>query len=220
MKHAIQIGDRAFSSKKEAEEAIRAVLHGYAPGEDIPFLDQCFISDMLALHPEAEKKIGPGIVKVSVRRTEYAGVGFLFHRLDGTEIDASYKKCIRPPSHREDVIRALRQAVALQVIAFADAAFAEKDILLCPLNGTEITRRTCHVDHHPPFWSVVEDFMEWPFDDERSFEKIVVVKRAGVSSVVELEDRTLHEKWIAWHKHHAKLRVTSIKGNLEKGAKT
>jgi hypothetical protein len=215
--HQIQIGDRIFSSKTEAEDAVKDVLRRLSPGDDLESEDLRFVSDLLALHPRVEEKTGPGVERISIRTSEYGRKGFLIHRLDGTILDFSYKKCIRPPSHRDYVIKALRQAVASQTIAFADATFSKDAILICPLKSVEINRRGCHVDHDPPFWKLVESFLSCPFDDDLAFDKIAVARRPGVSSAVDLVDRELHARWAAWHAEHAKLRVVSVVGNLEKG---
>ncbi|MEV0650582.1 DCL family protein [Phytomonospora sp. NPDC050363] len=107
----VRIGNRSFKTKKAATDACREIRDRYPgdgperPPELNPGLGQrvddpddiAFIHDLVALHPEAEEKIGAGIKGFVVRVNENGFGGtrcFYVERVDGSSAEFSFPLCI------------------------------------------------------------------------------------------------------------------------------
>jgi hypothetical protein len=80
---------------------------------------------LIAMHPEASRKIGVGIDHFKiVRNALRAGRGIKLVRTDGSEENFSYKRCVSGvvQSPHGKACEALRFAVRSQLIAFRDAS--------------------------------------------------------------------------------------------------
>src|SRR5207247_325445 len=92
----------------------RQVREKYAVGASVTdAADQEFLLDLLAMHPESGEKIGEGVDHFEVRKNG-STVGFWIVRSDGSDVDFSFYKCLRAPSHEEEVRGAMRAAVVEQ----------------------------------------------------------------------------------------------------------
>ena len=93
------VGTREFVHKGAARAEVRRVLHSYPAGHTLKKNDFELIANLLAMHPEAEKKIGCGIRLIRVGPIRHRGrlrpaeFCFWVHRLDGSSEPFSYKKC-------------------------------------------------------------------------------------------------------------------------------
>jgi len=99
------IGKFPFVHKGAARQEVRRILHSHRAGYTLKKNDFELIASLVAMHPEAERKIGPGIRSISVgprwrwnwatRKHDLKTAEFCFwvHRLDGTRATFSYKKC-------------------------------------------------------------------------------------------------------------------------------
>lgn len=96
---SVSIGTRQFSTKAKAEEHCRAIRAKYQPPPaNTPVTDPddiAFLHDLLALHPDAADKIGPGVERFEVRHYDYGTRGFCAVRTDGSPIDFSSKWIIQ-----------------------------------------------------------------------------------------------------------------------------
>lgn len=74
---------------------------------------------LLALPPDAKRKIGAGVDHFMIARNELSGRGFHLVRLDGDEESFSYRKCVTgvAQSPHGKVCEALRFAVRAQLDA-------------------------------------------------------------------------------------------------------
>jgi hypothetical protein len=208
----IQIGEKSFASKEEAKKAIQTILYRYKPRQEFSPEDAEFIVDVVSLHPEADTKIGPGVKAVFACNVEgYSSRGFFLRRSDESIEQFSFNKCLRPPSPKELVIKALRQLVVDQVLDFKKNAFSETSAIKCPLTGESVTQKDCHVDHVTPFRDLVEMFAygQGVRLDEATTE-------SGDGAEVKLMDKALADKWIKYHRDNAVLRIVSRKGNLQR----
>lgn len=113
---------------------------------------------LLALHPDAERKIGPGVNYFVIAKNQLAGRGFRVMRSDGTEETFSYTKCITgvPQSPHGKVCEALRFAVRPQLDVFrAQLTYPTR----CAISGEPIVHpNDLHVDHTIPFWKLLAHF--------------------------------------------------------------
>ena len=95
------VGSRTFLLKKDAEDACREVLYRYAPGDRVTDpADEQFLLDLLELHPQRDDKIGRGIDHFEIRTNPkfVKQRSFYLVRIDGSETDFSFVKCLRPPT--------------------------------------------------------------------------------------------------------------------------
>jgi hypothetical protein len=208
----IQIGEKLFATKEEAKKAIQEILYRYKPRQELSPEDAEFIADVVSLHPEADKKIGPGIKAVFVCNVEgYASRGFFLRRSDDSIEQFSFNKCLHPPSQKDLVVKALRQLVVDQILAFKKNAFSETRVIRCPLTGKDVTQEDCHVDHVIPFRDLVEMFAYG-----QGVRLDEATTQPGDGAEVRLTDKVLADQWVEYHRKHAQLRVVSRQGNLQR----
>ncbi len=207
----IHIGNRAFKNKSEAAGYFRRLLSGGAVTGDAA----AELMDLLAMHPDAERKIGPGVERFEVRQ-QGRNRCFWVVRVDGSETDFSFLKCLSA-SRADPMARflsAARRAVAGQARAVRDAAFRDTATLICPITEEPFTVESCHIDHHP------RPFVFWA--------RLFVCARGRIPATRTHEDGQVGEffadedderAWVAFHAAAAEMRAVSAAGNLRKPRK-
>lgn len=90
----LSIGKLHFAKKGDAYAFLQAMLHRYDVGDKVNAADEKILRDSLALHPEAEAKVGCGITHFSVRSADFGTKCFWVNRPDGTTEKFSFKSCI------------------------------------------------------------------------------------------------------------------------------
>ena len=206
--------------KKQAQEVFERSKR-LIPGARILGADTDFLADLIRFHPDAERKIGCGIASFSIGQDDRGGSCFVLRRLDGSQTDFSFYKCCLGPKaqtnlERERTLKALRNAVEDQVVAFRREAFAAGRIF-CPVKGWEVFPNTSHVDHHPR--SFVDLVNDWLVHDNLAFDAVCVSPRADNSTTCVMTDAWQRASWRRFHQANAVLRVTSVIGNLGKKRK-
>ena len=205
------VGGKSFRTKDDLEAYIKNILHGALIGR-LASDDEAFIADLLTNHPSAEVKIGTGVQSIRVGKTALGGRGFFVTRTDGTEVDFSYKQCVRPFTHATKVKFAFRKAIVDQVIAVKQAVFPDRYTTIpCPVTGEPITYADAHVDHKPPdtFAALLQAYLSergWTHEDIP-----LVDPPNGIGKV--LPDDIAFD-WAFWHSQHARLRVISAYANV------
>jgi len=177
--------------------------------------DEVFLRDLIAIHPEAEQKIGCGISGFTTevdpiwRTTRH----FVVVRTDGSITDFSFHTCIDGNNHRKDVLQALRHAVSDQVINFQRLSFCRCTPVLCPYTGEELSTSHCHVDHEPPntFLSLVT---QWMKELGIGYPDIELVDNVDNQWVREMKDERLSSSWQRFHISNCNLRLISPTANL------
>jgi hypothetical protein len=113
----VLVGNRSFALKKDAEQACRDILYRYEPGHRVAEIaDEQFLLDLLELHPQRDEKFGCGVdhFEVRVNPKFVRQRTFYLVRVDRTETDFSFVKCLRSPSHRRLAMDAMRHEVSNQ----------------------------------------------------------------------------------------------------------
>lgn len=219
-KNRIFIGNEEFSSKENAKKFIRAIRDSYADNEMLDENDHDLIFSLLQLHPEACEKIGCGIKYFTVETQQEIGRNrhFILHRLDGTYTDFSFISCIDGHSRRADVISALRQAVAPQIIEFKERFFRDNLVSICPYTQMTLSYDNCHVDHTPPltFISLAE---KWMAIHSLCWDDLEITPSQDRQLIALLTCPNQNSSWRAYHHSEAKLRVLSPRGNLSNARK-
>ncbi|WP_367620493.1 DCL family protein [Pseudomonas sp. CAN1] len=169
---------------------------------------------LIALHPDAERKIGSGIDHFKVQRNVLgAGQGLWLVRSDGTEESFSYKRCItgvRQSSYGK-VCEALRFSVRSQLIAYRETLTLPA---ICAISGEEIVHRSnLHIDHKVPFWRLLQAFSEIHGID------LSVLDTVGSGEGLALVDQEISKAFETFHLTHAELQPSSKTANILKGGK-
>jgi hypothetical protein len=208
------IGDRVYQKKGDALGATREVRErvaaSLAQGGVVDLEDDDFLRDLVALHPDAENKVGCGIARFEVRQNLGNTDGFWIIRTDGSETDFSFMKCLYGASHEADVRSAMRYAIMEQMQAARDREFGSALSLVCPVTSAKITRETAHIDHESPtFVEIADEFAE----QQGGYERIETASTDGAIGRRLVSDDLLAE-WKAFHAGRARLRAVSKAANL------
>lgn len=168
---------------------------------------------LLALHPDAARKIGVGVDHFRLERNALAGRGLHLVRLDGSTDSFSYKRCITgvAQSQHGKVCEALRFVVRPQLDAYRAGL---QWPLRCAITGIEITHpNDLHIDHKWAFWRLLELFC---IEQQISLASLGVI---GNGMTLALVDREISSAFEAFHLNHAQLQPTSRAANVWKGGK-
>lgn len=211
----IQIGAQTFPTKSEAKNHARAIMARYEEAEIVIGADDLFLRDLVAIHPEAERKIGSGISHFTTKLDPVwrKNRHFVIVRTDGTDTDVSFHICIDGSNERRDVFHALRHAVAEQVISFQRAAFSDDILPICPFTNEILSFSDAHVDHIPPdtFFALATRWMQ---QNGIEYQDVPLVDNADNQWIRVMRDRTQEDSWCAFHQNSARLRIISRIANL------
>jgi hypothetical protein len=209
----VLVGSRSFALKKDVEQVCREILYRYEPGSRvIESADEQFLLDLLELHPQQNEKFGGGVAHFEVRANPrfVRQRTFYLVRVDGSETDFSFMKCLRPPSHRQLVMGAMRHEVSNQVYEFAEAAYSSGAPVLCAVTGQVILRTEAHVDHSSPtFLELAEQFVI----EHGGWDEMVIARADGLIGV-QLGHEDQARAWRDCHRRRASLRIVSVQANL------
>lgn len=215
MAKPIRIGERCFKSQREALAFVASVRDRYNDHEEILGADRQFLLDLLACHPEASDKIGPGLLGILVATDSVYGRTrhFVVQRVDGTSTDFSFLACIKGSNERRDRLQALRVAISDQVSEFKRNAFGTADVVPCAVRGTPTAFADAHVDHVPPetFLALV---MKWLNENKLALKDVAISAPADNQTVSSLVDAGQLASWRSHHSLNAALRITSRAANL------
>lgn len=91
---SINFGPLHFPRKCDAEKYLKNMLHKYDVGDKVSNDDAVILGAALALHPDAESKIGCGVSDFSVRSADFGTKCFWVNRTDGTTEKFSLRSCV------------------------------------------------------------------------------------------------------------------------------
>lgn len=209
----VQLGRQTFKTKKAAIEHCKGVLRQYPAGSTLSPEHFDEIQDMVRRHPESERKLGAGLLRIEVRR-DTSGMGsqcFWLIRKDGTEEDVGVKASFAPLSPRRKVYRAFREAVRGQIEAFRREFFGDEAIIYDD-EGTLLTAKGaygCDVDHVGTTLSeMVTEFLR---TEGLKVEDIRLDDQPGRWG--KFSDPSLEARWLAYHKLHANLQCVAPEEN-------
>lgn len=90
----ITIGPLHFRKKGDAAAHLKAMLNKYDVGDKVSADDAELLRAAIALHPDAEAKIGCGVSHFSVRSADFGTKCFWVNRIDGSTEKFSYSSCV------------------------------------------------------------------------------------------------------------------------------
>ncbi|HBP0512555.1 DCL family protein [Pseudomonas aeruginosa] len=208
------LGPFQYSSKQELLERLKVFVATAPVGRVSHKIAIQKLHLLIALHPDAERKIGSGVDHFKIERNVLgAGQGLRLVRSDGTEESFSYKRCItgvRQSSYGK-VCEALRFSVRSQLIAFRETLRLPTK---CAISGEDIVHRSdLHIDHKIPFWRLLLDFSETHRVDLTQLDTV------GSGEALALVDQEISEAFEAFHLTHAELQPSSKTANALKGGR-
>jgi hypothetical protein len=95
MAKPLTIGTRTFDTQAAAVEFIREVLYKHPLLAPIDCADHAFLLELLSKHPQAAEKIGVGVKYFTVENAKGGTQCFYITRIDGSQSDFSFMKCLR-----------------------------------------------------------------------------------------------------------------------------
>jgi hypothetical protein len=133
------------------------MLARYADGASVVGDDAADLAALLVRHPEAQKKIGAGVLEFYVAPAEGMGTRcFHLRRTDGSSTDFSYLSCVsgRAKTVKQEFLEACREAVHDDILTLKKAHFAanadDSGKVRCDETGALLTWDEAHVDHSAP----------------------------------------------------------------------
>lgn len=206
------LGPFEYKSKKELLDRLKDYLQKAPAGVITNKLAVKKLHLLLAMHPDADRKIGVGIDHFRIERNALgAGKGIWLVRVDVSEDTFSYKRCITGvvQSSHGKVCEALRFAVRPQLAAFRDALALP---VLCAASGVIITeRKDLHIAHREPFWILLERFCQ-----DRKVD-LTKLETFGSGEKLTLVDQNISSAFAQYHRLHAELQPLLKAANVAKG---
>ena len=90
----VKLGDETFSKKGDVQIRIRTLIKKYPVMGFVEGKDKELCLNLFKHHPECAEKFGEGIEAIQVRLDEYGKRYFHLHRVDGSDDDISWPKCL------------------------------------------------------------------------------------------------------------------------------
>ncbi|MFG2840854.1 DUF3223 domain-containing protein [Streptomyces zaomyceticus] len=204
---AFWIGHRRYRTKGDAKKAVQEVLYRYTVGSIVDQEeDHLLLLDLLDLHHEAADKIGPGVESSAIappQRGPYPG--FEVIRTDQSRIDFSYLTCLKPPTHRQQVLNVMRDEAKPTINAYFEfrqgAGTLVSDQSHTPL---ETTNTAVSYFRGPAFVDIAEAFTQ----SAGGWETIELTPSTE-PGLGRFSDRDLAQRWFTYHQERAELGLLS-----------
>lgn len=151
MKKKIKIGEKEFSTKKDALNHFKTILNSYEFGEK---LNKENLNDVLALletHPKVKEKIGVGIEAIRIAKVQYNTKSFELLRTDGSTTLFSYTRRINAPKtdftkFREACRQAIQEDLRNVKLAYFEK-YSKKGKVKCQESGKLSVYEELNIDH-------------------------------------------------------------------------
>ncbi|MDR3535737.1 MAG: DUF3223 domain-containing protein [Acetobacteraceae bacterium] len=212
----VVLGGKVFSAKSKAEEYVRQIKDAHKPGDFLTGGEAAVVLDALQRHPGCAEKVGLGVQRVGIygNGETRSGHGFGVERVDGTVTRFSYHICFAAQrrNHVDRAYEAFRQAVRRAILKWRNNTFNKHGgQIYCPIMGTRVDPKCCHVDHLPPsFADLVTAFLA---TEGLTIDNVAVEISHGEQVEAVLSDPKLRLRWIRFHNQNVKLRIMSIEGH-------
>lgn len=212
MSKPVTLPSRTFPTRTAALEFCRR-LHNekYTVGAVITDPDDdAVLRDLVALHPRADEKVGPGVAEFYIDyvssgdrpHVRHGLTGIWIRDTDGRSRDFSYNTAIKQPSDQAVVKEALRNEVMGLREKLRESAFAAGPVT-CPRSGVVMTRwdEAAIVYEDPDWGSLTSGFAAsiggWGVLETDSGDGAVRIGRR-------LRDRALAARWLAYWSSEAR----------------
>jgi hypothetical protein len=221
---SVEIATRSFNNRSLAVAFFREMMGRYQAGDKVSEEDALDLIALLERHPDARAKTGIGVDHLKVERNVYGTNGFYIVRPDGSGPDFSYMTCIKGelPSRKQQVSRAFRWAVRIDLYRARDKFFAEhKDsegLVTCAVTRERIGVEEGHMDHRSPmtFDVIVTTFL---VGRGVGIDDVPIVSGQDNQQVPEIADGGLIEAFREFHHRIARLDFVHRRINLAQSAR-
>lgn len=215
----VELATRFFKKQGDAKVFFKAMLNRYRPGERLSDEDGLDVAALLERHTEYADKVGCGVSHFEVMMTKHGTQCFRIVRTDGSGTDFSYLHCIsgHPPSRKQEVSQAFRDAVRFDIYRARDNFFTTQEgvdgLVPCAETGELIAREQGHMDHRPPmtFEVIVTTFL---CGRGLSLDDVPLTTGADEQVSPEVTDEMLREAFRGYHTQVAKLDFVKSTVNL------
>lgn len=212
-----------FASQKAAEDFVRNRLSKYSPeGAVTDPEDHALLLELVDRHPESDEKRGVGIAQFLIERNvskpkTKAGewvVQVRIIRFDGSDIDLSWKTCVRgfAASTRQNLLDAMRSAIQEDIDQFKKEQFKANPVCKICKGVLPDDFQEIHVDHEVMFIVLAEVFLATRTDRPATFDDCPTTNAAMFSS----KDQAFAASWRQHHNQHATLRLTHSSCNMSR----
>lgn len=220
------LADKTFKTKETLTNYFKYILNNSELNESLTGQWKYEVIELIKQHSKAEEKIGTGIQSIVVEKhfDEYTQKPakyphFHIYRVDGSDIDFSYYKCIRnmksikgnvSPLMKSDklidVKKALRFEIKEYIYKFKKDYFGNCRTKKCQATDKRIAIAKAEVDHKYPitFDQLIFNFMT---ENNYKFKDIKLTAIDGVHN--KLKDRKLAKEWYDYHAANCKLHVVA-----------
>lgn len=188
---SVTLAGLTFANKTALRNTLTSLIRAQPLGVPLDQKGAVLVRAVIDWHPEAAKKIGPGIRSLRVElHPVFRTPVLVIERRDGSETDISYVAAVArigrpandngpetPETGYADFVRAAREAVRPQIEAFRREARARaadpQGMVVCAISGELLALSACDVDHELPwdFSSIVESFV---------FERQIVISNVEI----------------------------------------
>jgi hypothetical protein len=205
----VAIGRFYFASVDALRDRVRQIVASYedegAPlaGEDREMIEALLVEK----HPDADRKIGPGLKAIEVRTNDFRKKAFFLQLIDGTgDFFGWEKKCLSPSSAIELVRSALRTSVRGQIVDARKRYFAGASTARCERSGKPITVDTCEVHHSSPTFRVIVD--EYLAEKGVRPDEVDFMRENGVQGATLAAEWTwLARDFVEYHRARARFQI-------------
>lgn len=205
--------NRQWPTRLAAEQACLQILRasGYAVGARVTNASDIeVLTEILAIHPHAAEKIGPGVDYFAIEQmagtpgqaVSADSIGFVIHRVDGVRVDFSYVEAIYPSDQKRRVTTALKGAVDDLRLAFRDARFSS-GTAVSDVSGLAFGSRAeaSVVYNDPAFAQLAYRFAE----SEGGWNAIDVESgRSSLQIGDVIVDKAVRQRWRDFYQMHAR----------------
>ncbi|MET8677082.1 DUF3223 domain-containing protein [Streptomyces sp. NPDC004647] len=205
------IGTRRYPTKAAREEAVRDILRRYNAGAVVDQEeDDLLLRDLLDMHPKAAEKVGPGVAHFRVIKTPRGNhKGPEAVHINGDRVAFSYKDCLKPPTHPQRVVRAMRTEVQPQVNTYFESRRAA-NTLVSDESGIPLASDDIDVSYYrgPRFHDIATQFV-----DEAGGWEVFQLTSNTERGLAVFDDPELAARWHAHHQEHAVLGLLTREEN-------
>lgn len=213
------------------KEEIQKILYDFA-NKNIPndSKEHDVLYNTLLHHPEPSEKIGAGIDYFFVQKSKWRfnQFNFMIKRIDGSQVDFSFLKCLNNKTIKRTSTRAIensdenwnrifREIIIPQISSFREKAFESvgtKDKFICSETKLKVKKIFAHVDHVYPltFQSILVDFLK---SRSLNLKQIDLTEDVGTSETLKIKDELLRNDFYNFHAERCVLRIVCSTANLQ-----
>ena len=203
----VDLPSKKFPTMTKAKEFFKYMLNRYTDGQDIEQVDHILLYELLLRHPDADDKIGNGVIKFfRAKSPDHPTSCFHLEREDGSTTDFSYPECISStkPTLEQYFYRACRQSVSEILTAKKNCLFDQGNVRCCKTNAIVTTDNAEYRHTKPKFYEIVREFKEVL---NIPISKSMFYEDADLQYSTRFSNKEIESLFIEFHKKEANLDI-------------